>query len=90
MHLCKQKSRDWLVMITLPISGFISVISSAILRLSGDGIQFAPGLSSGLVDFALFLLGKLLVGNEFFHNVNLLMVYIDIISCLFFRFTKDL
>ena len=74
----------------LPILRPLSVISSAVLRLSGDGIQLAPGLPSGLVDLTFFLLGKLLVGNKFFHNTNLLVVYINIIPCLFFSFIKDL
>ena len=56
--------------ITLPIPGFVSVIGFAVFRLSGDGIQFAPGLPSGLVDLSLFLFGKLLVGNEFFHKFS--------------------
>ena len=52
--------------VLLPILRPLSVVSSAIFRLSCDGIQFAPGLPSGLVDFAFFLLGKLLIGDEFF------------------------
>ena len=43
------------------------------LQLSGDGVQLAPGLPPGLIDFALFLFGKLLVGNEFLHADFVLM-----------------
>ena len=35
------------VILTLPIPGFVSVIGFAVFRLSGDGIQFAPGLPFG-------------------------------------------
>ena len=62
------------VIITFPIPGFVSVVGLAGLWLSGDGVQLAPGLPSGLVDLSLFLLGKLLVRNEFLHNTNLLAV----------------
>ena len=54
--------------VTLPIPGFVSVVGFAIFRLPGDGIQLAPGLPSGSIDLALFLFGKLLIGNEFLHN----------------------
>ena len=67
-----KNTRNWLVIITLPIPGFVSVVGLAVLRLPGDGIQLTPGLPFGLVDFPLFLLGKLLVGNEFFHTDFLL------------------
>ena len=56
------------MILTLPIPGFLSVVGSAVFRLSGDGVQLAPGLPSGLIDLALFLLGKLLIGDEFFHT----------------------
>ena len=56
------------VIITLPIPGFVSVVGLAVCGLPGDGVQLAPGLPSGLIELALFLLGKLLVGNEFFHK----------------------
>ena len=59
--------------ITLPIPGFVSVVGLAVFRLPCDGIQLAPGLPSGLVDLSLFFLGKLLVGNEFFHTDFLLI-----------------
>ena len=78
------------VIITFPIPGFVSVVGLAIFRLSGDGVQLAPGLPSGLVDLSLFLLGKLLVGNKFFHNVNLLIVPIRMIARSLVRFIKDL
>ena len=51
----------------LPILCPLSVVSFAVLGLSGDGIDPAPGGALGGIHFALFLLGKLLVGNEFFH-----------------------
>ena len=78
------------MIITLPIPGFVSVVSLAVLGLPGDGIQFAPGLPFDLVDLALFLLGKLLVGNEFFYNANLLMVSADIIARSLSGIIKDL
>lgn len=62
------------MVITLPIPGFVAVIGFAVLRLSGDGVKLAPGLPPGLIDLPLFFLGKLLVGDEFFHNTNLLGV----------------
>ena len=56
------------MIITLPIPGLVSIVGLAVCGLSGDGVQIIPGLPSGLVEFALFLLGKLLVRNEFFHT----------------------
>ena len=61
-------------MFTLPIPGFVSVVCLAVLRLPGDGVQLAPGLPLSQVHFALFLLGKLLVGDDFLHIYCLLMV----------------
>lgn len=58
------------VILTFPIPGFVSVVYLAVFRLPGDGIQFAPGLPTALVDLTFFLLGKLLIGNEFFHNAT--------------------
>ena len=62
------------MIITLPIPGFVSVVGLAVFRLSGDGIQFAPGLPSGLINLSLFFLGKLLVRDEFRHSYCLLVV----------------
>ena len=59
-----------MLIITLPIPGFISVVGLAVFGLSGDGVQFAPGMPTRLIDLTLFLLGKFLVGNEFFHNAT--------------------
>jgi len=56
-------------------------VGFAVNRLSGYAIQLAPGLPHGQVHLALFFLGKLLVGNEFFHNVIRLMVSADIMLC---------
>ena len=64
------------VIITLPIPGFVSVVCLAIFGLPGDGIQLAPGLALSQVHLALFLLGKLLVGNEFFHTDFLLIWFL--------------
>ena len=58
------------MIVTLPIPGFVSVVGFAVLGLASDGVQFAPGLPLGQVHFALFLLRKLLVGNEFFHGAT--------------------
>ena len=55
------------MLITLPISGFVSVICLTILRLPCHGVQVAPSLAFGLVELALFLLGKLHIGDEFLH-----------------------
>ena len=52
----------------LPILRPLSVVGLAVFRLPGDGIQFALGLPLGLVKFALFLLGKLLIRDEFLHK----------------------
>ena len=62
------------VILTLPIPGFVSVVCLAVCGLSGDGVQLAPGLPSGLVNLSLFLLGKLLVRNEFFQT-DLLLIW---------------
>ena len=64
------------MIITLPIPGFASVVRLAVLGLPGDGVQFAPGLPLGQVHLALFLLGKLLVGNEFLHTDFLLIWFL--------------
>ena len=64
------------MVITLPIPGFVAVVCLAILGLPGDGIQLTPGLSPGLIDLALFLVGKLLVGNEFLHTDFLLIWFL--------------
>ena len=58
------------VILTLPIPGFVSVVSLAVCGLPGDGIQLAPGLSPGLIDLSLLFLRELFVGNEFFHNAT--------------------
>ena len=64
------------MILTLPIPGFVSVIGFAVLGLSGDGIQLTPGLPLGLINLALFLFGKLLVGNEFLHTDFLLIQFL--------------
>ena len=64
------------MIVTLPIPGFVSVVCLAVFGLSGDGIQLAPGLPLGQVHLALFLLGKLLVGNEFLHTDFLLIWFL--------------
>ena len=64
------------MVVTLPIPGFVSVVSFAVFRLPGDGIQLTPGLSLGQVHLALFLFGKLLVGNEFLHTDFLLIWFL--------------
>ena len=51
-----------------PVTFF--VVRLDVFRLPGDGIQLISGLPPGLIDFAFFLLGKLLIGNEFFHNTT--------------------
>ena len=63
----RTKIKAWNWLLSLPIPGFVSVVGLAVFRLPGDGVQFAPGLTFGPIDLALFLLGKLLVGDEFFH-----------------------
>ena len=67
------------MILTFPISGFVSVICFAVFRLPGDRVYLAPGLPPGLIDLPLFLLGKLLIGNEFLHICILLGIF-DIIA----------
>ena len=62
------------MIITLPIPGFVSVVGLAVLGLPGDGVQLAPGLPTSLINFVLFLLGKLLIGNTFFYNATSLQI----------------
>ena len=76
--------------ITLPIPGFVSVVGLAVCRFSGDGVQVAPGLPAGFVHLSLFLLGKLFVGNEFFHISFLLMVSENSISRMSIALFKEL
>jgi hypothetical protein len=64
----KKRPGTGFVHLTLPIPGFVSVVGLAGFRLSGDGVQFVPGLPLCLIQLPLFLLGKLLVGNKFFHK----------------------
>lgn len=61
------------MIITLPIPGFVSVVGFAVLGFASDGVQLAPSLPLGQVHLALFLFGKLLIGNEFFHGVTSLI-----------------
>ena len=56
------------MIITLPISGFVSVVGLAVCGFPGYGVQLAPGLPLYIVQLALLLFGELLVGNEFFHH----------------------
>ena len=70
----KIPARNWFVRVTLPIPGFAPAICLAVFRFPGNGVQLSPGVPAGQVPTALFLLGKLLVGNEFFHQYLLLMV----------------
>ena len=53
------------MIVTHPIPGFVSVVGLAVLGLASDGVQFAPGLPFRQIHLVLFLLGKLLVGDEF-------------------------
>ena len=64
----------------LPILRPFSAICLAAFWLPGDGVQLAPGFPFDLIDLALFLLGKLLIGNEFFHFCNLLTVSMLILA----------
>ena len=64
------------MIITLPIPGFVSVVSLAVFGFSGDRVQLAPGLPLGEVHLALFLLGKLLVGDKFLHTDFLLIWFL--------------
>lgn len=59
------KTRDWFVINTLPISGFVCIVGFAVIRFPGNRVSLTPGLLLGLIDLLLFLLGKLLAGNEF-------------------------
>ena len=62
--------------ITLPIPGFVSVVSFAVLGLPGDGIQLTPGLPLGQVHLALLFFRELLIGNEFLHTDFLLVWFL--------------
>ena len=42
------------MIVTLPIPGFVSVVSFAVFGLPSDGFQLAPGLPPDLIDLALF------------------------------------
>ena len=64
------------VIITLPIPGFISVVGLAVCRLSGDGIQLAPGLPFGQIHLALLFFRELFVGHEFVHADFLLIWFL--------------
>ena len=64
------------MVVTLPIPGFVSVVCLAVFGLPGDGIQLTLSLPLGEVHLALFLLGKLLVGNEFLHTDFLLIWFL--------------
>ena len=55
------------VVLTFPIPGFVSAVGFAASRFPGDGVQLTPCSALGGVDLTLFLFGKLLVGNVFFH-----------------------
>ena len=52
------------MIITLPIPGFVSVVSLAVLRLPCNKVQFTLGLPPGLIGFALFLLFHPLPADE--------------------------
>jgi hypothetical protein len=58
------------VIVTLPIPGFVSIVGLAVLGFASDGVQLSPSLAFRQVHLALFLFGKLLVGNEFFHGIT--------------------
>ena len=62
--------------ISFPTLCLSSVIGLAVFGLPGDGVQFAPSLPLGQVHLALFLFGKLLVGNEFLHTDFLLIWFL--------------
>ena len=61
------------MILTFPISGFVSAVGLAVCGLPGDGVQLAPGLPLGQIHLALLFLRELFVGNEFFHTDFLLM-----------------
>ena len=65
------------MILTLPIPGFVSAVCLAVFRLPGDRVQLAPGLPTGFVQLALFLLGKLLVGNESLHTDLLIIWFLE-------------
>ena len=51
----------------LPILHPLSVVGSAILRLSGDGVKATPGATLCVIVLFLFLFGQFFIGNKFFH-----------------------
>lgn len=64
------------MIIMFPVPGFVSVAGLAVFMLSGDGVQTIPGLPLSRIYLALFLLGKLLAENEFFHTDFLLIWFL--------------
>jgi len=54
---------------------FLPVIGSAVFRLSGNGIEPAPGLPPDKVQLSFFFFGELFIRNKFFH-IFLLMFHI--------------
>ena len=65
------------MILTLPIPGFVSAVCFAVFGLPGDRVQLAPGLPFSQVHLALFLLGKLLVGNESLHTDLLIIWFLE-------------
>ena len=78
------------MIITLPIPGFVSVVGPAVLRFPGDGIQLPPGGTPGSIELSLFLFGKLLIGNEFFHHRSSLLDFMISVSEIFGKRINDL
>ena len=62
------------MLLTSPIPGFAPIVGFAVFGLACDGAECAPCGSALFVLPALFLFGKLLVGNEFFHNRTSFMI----------------
>ena len=58
------KKTDAGLEVLLPILRPLSVVDLAVFGLPGDGVQLAPGLPSGLVEFPLLLFRKLLVMQD--------------------------
>lgn len=66
--MCYKMKRHRIRKFLLPILCLFAVVGSAVFRLAGDGIQFAPAAAPGLIQLALFFLRELFVGNKFFHS----------------------
>ena len=60
------------MIITLPISGFVSVVGLAVCGFPGYGVQLAPSVPLACVVRFLFLFGAFLNRYILFHGISFL------------------